>query len=162
MSDKAFYSNSNKRSKGAGQKFAARELLGFLKETYGEEFIKKIGLIKIDVETENINVLESMGPLVREFVKPVIIVEWFAEFRKTSCNSAQNVRMFNVIHDLGYEAYTTRFRDGQIKRVSECTNEFKGTQLDLVLYPIGTTPGPLGGKEQCSDGTMLTYHNISL
>jgi len=64
MTDGAFYSNANKRQKGAGQKFASRELFSFLNETYGEAFIRKIGFIKIDVETENINVLESMSALV--------------------------------------------------------------------------------------------------
>merc|ERR1719419_1371081 len=41
MRDSAFWSNANKRSKGAGQSFAARKLLPFLMETYGEDFIRK-------------------------------------------------------------------------------------------------------------------------
>jgi len=146
MSDSAFWSNANKRTRGAGQSFAARKLLPFLNETYGEDFIRKIGFIKIDVETESINVLESMVELVELYTKPVIVVEWFAENRQRNCRDSQNVRFFDVIRKLGYEAYTTVFKPGQIRKFSSCTDEMKGTQLDLLLYPKGQTPDSLGAK----------------
>jgi len=146
ISDSAFWSNANKRSKGAGQTFAARKLLPFLNETYGEDFIRNIGFIKIDVETESINVLESMAELVERYAKPVIVVEWFTENRDRGCHSPQNVRFFEVIRKLGYEVYTTVFKPGQITKFSSCTAQMKGTQLDLLLYPKGQTPDALGGK----------------
>lgn len=76
-------------------------------------------------------------------------MEWFAEDRKTKCLADHNVRLFNVIRKLGYEAYTTVFNPGQIKNLSQCTEEFKGTQLDLLLYPKGQTPDARGGKKSC-------------
>ena len=118
----------------------------FLNETYGEDFIRNIGFIKIDVETESINVLESMAELVERYAKPVIVVEWFAENRSRGCHYSQNVRFFEVITKLGYEVYTTVFKPGQISKFTSCTEQMKGTQLDLLLYPKGQTPDALGGK----------------
>ena len=94
-----------------------------------DEFLKRLSFIKVDTEGNDRHILRGLKDSVLRLVRPLILIEWFTEFKGCNTNAKD---MFSAIEEIGYKPYGFSVKDnGNDIKPATCDNYLR----DLLLLP---------------------------
>ena len=100
-----------------------------------KDFLRKLSFVKVDTEGNDRYILRGLKESLLKVARPLIVIEWFTEFRNCNANARD---MFRAIEEIDYVPYGFSLTIGDNKELGEleqatCENYFS----DLLLLPRG-------------------------
>ena len=88
-----------------------------------DEFLQKLSFIKVDTEGNDRFILRGLKESVLRKVRPLILIEWYVEFK--NCNSGAK-DMFSAIKEIHYKpyGYSIPLKIDEMK-LANCDNYFR-------------------------------------
>ena len=94
------------------------------------EIRSAIGILKIDTEGNDLNVLRGLGMLEPELV----VCEYFAPGLYNGWSEGAPELIIKYMHDLGYQAFIATRRTGNLEFVGFCTTLFQAKQWGNLFF----------------------------
>jgi len=127
-----------------------------------EEFLKKLSFIKINGESQDKNILRGLKNSVLRFVRPLIQMEWFVQFK--SCNE-EGKDLFLAVDEIDYIAYEHPFTGGAADNFQLQKAVCGNYSRRLLLYPKEfeiETRLELKNLKICPNETLATSAKMNL